>query len=138
VRRGKQRYWCKDCKTKFEITQKTVKKKRNEKLWDRYVFGKQTLRELSEEGGLNKLTIKNNFFKIKLSKKTHNPRAIHLLADSTFFGKKGGQQWGVVVLRDALEKENLWWRFIDEEQLVHYRDGYDFLVREGMLLKTPD
>ncbi|MFH1959505.1 MAG: hypothetical protein ABIJ22_04235 [Patescibacteria group bacterium] len=51
VRRGKQRFWCKDCITKFEITQKSVNKYRNEKLWDRYVFGKQTLRELSEEGG---------------------------------------------------------------------------------------
>ena len=48
---------------------KNSKKVRDEKLWSRYVFGKQTSRELSEISKLNKLTIKNNFSKIKLPKK---------------------------------------------------------------------
>lgn len=131
MRRGKQRYWCKDCKTKFEITHKTAKNKRNNDLWNRYVFGKQTLRELSEISKLNKLTIKNNFTKIKLPKKVHHPRPIHLLVDSTFFGKKDSGGWGVVVFRDSIEKENLWWKFIIEEKLIYYKEGYEFLVEKG-------
>ena len=131
MRRGKQRYWCKDCKTKFEITNKNVKIRRIERQWDRYVFGKQTLRELSEQSGMSKLSIKNNFQSIKLSTKSHNPRPIYLIADSTFFGTKDTEQWGVTVLRDALKKENLWWKFINKEKLCDYREGYTFLTGRG-------
>lgn len=131
MRKGRQRYWCKDCKTKFETSKKTSKKRRIERLWDRYVFGKQTLRELSEQSGISKLSLKNNFEKIELQKKTHNVRKIHLLVDSTFFGKRENEQWGVIVFRDSIRKENLWWKFIDEEKLPHYREGYGYLIKEG-------
>jgi len=131
VRRGRQRYWCKDCKTKFEITQKTVKIRRTEKLWNKYVFGKQTLRELSEQTGKSKLSIKNNFRSIKLPLKKHNPHNIHLVVDSSFFGKKDTEQWGVVVFRDALKKENLWWKFINEEKISYYQTGRKFLEEKG-------
>ncbi len=121
----------KDCKTKFEITQKTAKTRRTEKLWNRYIFGKQTLRELSEQTGRSKLSIRNNFQLIKLPNKKHNPRSIHLVVDSSFFGKKDTQQWGVVVFRDTLKKENLWWRFINEEKVSHYQKGLKFLEEKG-------
>lgn len=54
-----------------------------------------------------------------------------MLVDSTFFGKRDTQQWGVVVFRDSLEKEDLWWKFINEEKLCYYREGYDYLVSIG-------
>jgi len=37
----------------------------------------------------------------------------------------------VVVFRDVIEKENLWWKFIDEEKLEHYQEGKRFLLRQG-------
>jgi hypothetical protein len=110
---------------------KKSKEVRGEKLWDSYVFGKQTLRELSEISKLSKLTIKNNFTKIKILEKVHHPRPIHLLVDSTFFGKRDRGGWGVVVFRDAAEKENLWWKFINEEKLIYYKEGYTFLMEKG-------
>lgn len=62
--------------------------------------------------------------------KTHTPRPIHLVVDSSFFGKKDSQ-WGVMVFRDAKEKENLWWKFIGKEKLTYYKQGHLFLVDKG-------
>ena len=108
TRKGKQRYWCKDCKTKFETTYKIRKIREINRLWDKYVFGKQTLRELSEQTGRSKLSLKNSFKIIKIPNKEHKPKSIHLVVDSTFFGKRDRGQWGIVVFRDAIKKENLW------------------------------
>jgi hypothetical protein len=95
------------------------------------VFGKQTLRELAEQTGLRKLAIKDRFHKINIPDKKHCPRPIKLVVDCTFFGKKETKQWGVTVFRDALKKENLWWKFIDEEKLTHYTEGRLFLASKG-------
>lgn len=130
VRRGKQRYWCKDCHTKFEITDKAVKQKQVEDLWDKYVFSKQTLRELSGQTRESKLAIKRSFKHIHVPEKTHKPRPVNIVTDCTFFGKKQ-KQWGVIVFRDVIEKENLWWQFIEEERLDHYLEGKDFLLHHG-------
>lgn len=86
---------------------------------------------MSERSGLSKLAIKNAFSKIKLSKKHHTPRPIHALADCTFFGDKDHGQWGVLVFRDAVSGEDLWWKFIDEERLEDYKEGYQFLTELG-------
>ena len=41
-------------------------------------------------------------------KKEHRPRPIHLVVDATYFGKRmDDSAWGVVLFRDADEKENL-------------------------------
>lgn len=36
-----------------------------------------------------------------------------------------------MVFRDAKEKENLWWRFIEQEKLTYYKQGHLFLVDKG-------
>lgn len=100
------------------------------------MFGKQTLRELSEQTGKSKLSIKQNFKRIKLPAKTHNPRPINLLVDSSFFGKKKNEQWGVVVFRDAEERENLWWKFVGEEKLRYYTQGFNHLTNKGYTISS--
>lgn len=100
-------------------------------LWDNYVFGKQTLRELSEDIGLSKLSIKKSFGTLSIIEKKHIPRKINLVADSTFFGKRETNQWGVTVFRDWSKKENLWWKFIDEESVFTYKEGKNFLEENG-------
>ncbi len=39
--------------------------------------------------------------------------------------------WGVLVFRDQENKENLWWRFIDEEKIIWYQEGKEFLLSLG-------
>ena len=68
------------------------------------------------------------FETIGLKQKTHRPRAIHLVVDATYFGMKETKLWGVLVFRDQYNKENLWWRFIDEERIFHYKEGMDHLI----------
>jgi len=36
-----------------------------------------------------------------------------------------------MVFRDATKKENLWWRFIEQEKLIYYKQGHRFLVEKG-------
>jgi len=39
--------------------------------------------------------------------------------------------WGVILFRDAKEKENLWWKYIDTEKESYYFEGKDFLLSLG-------
>jgi hypothetical protein len=42
--------------------------------------------------------------------------------------------WGVLVFRDELQKENLWWRFIDEEKINYYEEGKKHLENLGYII----
>ena len=39
--------------------------------------------------------------------------------------------WGVAVFRDSREKENLWWQFVENENLPTYREGKNILEELG-------
>jgi hypothetical protein len=93
-------------------------------LWFSYVFHKQTLRELSEVHGTDWRTIRGHFKKITLPEKLHTPRSIHLVVDTTYFGKRmDGTSWGVMLFRDDDQSENLWWAFCTRETLGGYLTG---------------
>ena len=121
---------CRGCYKRFRL--KDFKKENEYKhLWNEFVFSKQTLRELSEIFTYTKKQLQRIFEGIKLKQKTHKPRAIHLVVDATYFGMKDTRLWGVLVFRDWEEKENLWWKFIDEEKIIHYKEGLDHLISLG-------
>lgn len=64
--------------------------------------------------------------------KIHTPRPIHLVVDATYFGKrKDGTSWGVILFRDATNKENLWWKYVDTEKELYYLEGRVYLERLG-------
>ncbi len=97
-------------------------------LWFAYVFHKQTIRELAESSGHDRKTLIPIIDAIVVPKKIHRPRPIHLVVDATYFGKRTDDTaWGVVLFRDADAKENLWWKYVDEERSLHYREGKEFL-----------
>ena len=67
-----------------------------------------------------------------IEKKSHIPRAIHLVVDATYFGsRKDGTGWGVLLFRDADKKENLWWKYLDHESAYDYLEGRRFLEITG-------
>lgn len=68
-----------------------------------------------------------------VKKKTdHNPRPINLVVDATYFGtRKNYKSWGVILFRDATEKENLWWKYVDHERATYYLEGKEFLDNHG-------
>jgi len=42
--------------------------------------------------------------------------------------------WGVLVFRDWTSKENLWWKFIDEEKIYYYDEGRAHLLSLGYII----
>jgi hypothetical protein len=39
--------------------------------------------------------------------------------------------WGVILFRDAKEKENLWWIYVDHERSYNYLQGKEYIERLG-------
>jgi hypothetical protein len=68
--------------------------------------------------------------------KIHRPRPIHLIVDATYFGMRGTKLWGVLVFRIQEDKENLWWKFIDEERISYYLEGRDYLLSLGYTITS--
>ena len=89
------------------------------------------MRELSELFSYTKKQLQRILESIKLETKIHRPRAIHLVVDATYFGMRETRLWGVLVFRDQDSKENLWWKFIDEERIFHYKEGMEHLISLG-------
>ena len=126
---GIQTYRCHDCNRRFRNKRRIIV---NDDLWFAYIFHKQTIRELAESSGHDKKTLVAYIESVVVPTKTHRPRAIHLVVDATYFGKRmDGSAWGVVLFRDADAKENLWWKYVDEERMLHYREGKEFLEHLG-------
>ncbi|CAA6814761.1 MAG: Unknown protein, partial [uncultured Campylobacterales bacterium] len=55
-----------------------------------------------------------------IESKTHNPRAINLVCDATFYGKKK-DKLGTLVFKDVESKEILIWKHIESETVEDYR-----------------
>lgn len=132
VKRGVQDrvqiYWCKRCDVRF----RSERRKNHKDLWHAYVFNKQTVRELCEQTGYDKKTIFKYLNEVVLPVKEHNPRPIHLVVDATYFGTRTDKTaWGVILFRDADQKENIWWKYVDHETANDYREGKEFLERLG-------
>lgn len=66
--------------------------------------------------------------------KEHKPRPIHLIVDATYFGKRDTILWGVIVFRDFYGKENLWWKFVDQEKAEGYLEGKLYLESLGYII----
>jgi len=128
IKRGKQggvqRWSCKDCKHIFQSKQKTLPAK--EELFCFFAFNKQTLAELTQFYHIRRKTLQDLIYSVKFKKKVHKPRDIHLSVDTTYF-----EDYGVTVFRDYYSQENLWFKFVDKEMLIHYQEGKLFLENLG-------
>lgn len=126
---GVQTYWCKSCGGRFRSERRS---REPSDLWYRYVFGKQTVRELEEQTGYDKKTLFKYLDEYRVPKKEHTPRPIHLVVDATYFGtRKDHASWGVILFRDSDQKENLWWKYVPHETALDYGEGKGFLESMG-------
>ena len=85
IQDGLQTYWCRECGTRFR-SQRKRKRFLTQDIFNEFVFSKQTIRELREDHGLDKKTIRNILEEYIPKKKIHEPRKIYLVADATYFG----------------------------------------------------
>ena len=85
------------------------------------MFNKQTVRELSDTYGIDRRVIREQLNLYISPAKTHNPRPVHIITDGTYFGeRKEETSWCVIVIRDAVNKENLAWLFTKTETTYAY------------------
>lgn len=141
VKRGRQNglqtYWCRSCGKRFR-SQRKAKIILTGNIFDDFVFRKQTIRELIEIHQLDKKTLVKYLDLITVKRKDdHVPREIYLVVDATYFGKrKDGTSWGVILFRDAIKKENLWWKYVKNERVIDYLEGKQFLEKLGYTIKS--
>lgn len=128
-----QRYYCKDCKVKFQI--KIRKAPPNtEELFYSFSFHKQTLKELSTYYHIRTVEVQRIIDGYVLSDLIHTPREVYLQVDATYFGSKESK-FCLIVFRDHINKQNLWWTFGDVEREIYYRRGKLELERLGYIIK---
>jgi len=85
-RRGIQRYLCKTCNKKFQHKRRPVRLQ--EKIFNEYIFHRQTLIQLSEKYKRSIPWIRQQINEFDVGEKVHNSRVINLACDATFYGKK--------------------------------------------------
>lgn len=107
---GKQRFCCQKCGATFILKSRSVKW--NKKLFQDYIFGKQTLKQLSEKYGKSKRTIQRHLDQYQ--EEHPGPRdkySVVIGVDCTFFGRENG----IIVARCPSLKRNLYWKQIVTE-----------------------
>lgn len=106
-------------------------------LWQDYVFGKQTLRELTVNFHVDRRTTRGLLDRYTPPKKKHHPRSVRLVTDATYFGERTEDtSWCVVVARDPERREDLIWRFAETETTSVYRSIRDELEELGYTIRS--
>ena len=106
VKLHKQRYLCKSCGKQFVFRQKID----NQLLYNDYVFGKQTLKQLSQKYKISVSTVQRYLSSVQSTRIISSNKRVVILMDTTYWGRK----FGVVVMKDSLTGKILWRKFIDE------------------------
>jgi len=91
------------------------------------------LRQLSEQYQRSIPWIRKQIFEYEPPYHTYNSRAVTVIADATFFGKKK-DKFGVLVFKDAISREILTWKHIETEQIKDYTYLVDQLLEKGFTI----
>ncbi|QOY55263.1 hypothetical protein HUE87_03235 [Candidatus Sulfurimonas marisnigri] len=67
--------------------------------------------------------------------KVHNPRAVDLVCDATFYGKRR-DKLGILVFKDVESKEILIWKHIESEIVQDYRYLKEKLLELGYTIQS--
>lgn len=125
-----QRYFCRNCRRVFQNERR--KKRFREKLWNEYVWGKQTLVQLSKQRKKSIPWIRKELTEAPLIPSTITPRPTVVVCDTTFWGR----HYGVTLLRSQEFKANLWWDEVESERQATYHYGRKILESQGWTFKA--
>jgi hypothetical protein len=70
----------------------------------------------------------------KIPEVIYEARDIYLQIDATYFGTKENK-FCLILFRDHINKKNIWWKFVDVEKDIYYREGRIFLENLGYIIK---
>lgn len=96
-------------------------------LWKEYVEGKQSYLQLSQKYNCSIRTIQRRIDKVKIAKHLKEPRKVIVLMDTTYWGRN----FGVMLFKDALTKENLLKYYVKHETNALYVAGINELKSLG-------
>jgi hypothetical protein len=104
----------------------------NQQLYNDYVFGKQTVKELSQDYGLSTGTIRRKLHEVSSTPLISSNQEVVVLMDATYWGRK----FGVVAMKDSRTGKMLWRKFINrKETLSDYKEGVDWLTSNGFKIE---
>ena len=103
----------------------------SEALWRDYVFGKQTILQLSERYGISQSTVRRKLESIRVPCIVSSSKSVVVLMDTTYWGRN----FGVVVMKDSRTKRILWRKFVRYETLADYQEGIDWLEAHNFTIE---
>ena len=124
-----QRYKCQKCGLQFQSKEHPSRRRRI--LWNQYIWGKQTLKQLSITFKKCIPVIQKDLDAYVLEKNEVSPRPLVLVGDATFFGRS----YGVLVFRSPLLKKNVYRKEIKRENPEAYRLARIELESKGFAIK---
>lgn len=127
MRNRVQRWWCRGCDKRF-----VQHRDQSIDIFIDYVFHKQTLRELVLTYDSDIRIVQKILSKYVVPDKIHSPREVHIMVDALRFGSRGREnEWCLVVFRDFLTKENIWWGYSIHEERTIYQTGREVIEQLG-------
>ena len=133
MQNGIQRYKCNVCNKSFSSNRRP--KKSSEILFYKYVFKHQTYADLASEYSKSKRWVSYQIHKYIVPKKEHKPRAVTLVCDTTFYGKRK-DKLATVFFYDVIADEILLWKHVESERCQHYRDMLSELLVFGYMINS--
>ena len=79
--------------------------------------------------------VQKQIFEYEPSYKIHNPRAVNLVCDATFYGKKK-DKLGSLVFKDSITKEVLLWKHIQSKTIKDYKYLLNTLLELGYTINS--
>jgi len=79
--------------------------------------------------------IQKQIFEYEPAYKIHNPRAVNLVCDATFYGKRK-DKLGTLVFKDSITKEVLTWKHVQSETIKDYRYLLTELINLGYTINS--
>lgn len=99
-------------------------------MWKEYVEGKQTYSQLAHKYGCSTKTIQRRIDKVKPAIPIKVARKVIVLMDTTYWGKN----FGVMLFKDAITKENLLKYYVRQETNALYVQGVAELMTKGFIV----
>lgn len=124
---GVQRYKCSLCKKQF-LGGKRLK---SDQIWQDYILGKQTYAQLAQKYNCSIKTIQRKIDSHLIQNSPAIPRQIIVLTDTTYWGRN----FGVMLFKDAITKENLLKYYVKNETNALYISGISELKSLGFQIK---
>lgn len=120
-----QKYKCSNCGKDFQS--KRRKSRIRNRIWNEYVFGKQTVKDLCKKYKRSKNWVNANLRNVDAKRVPITPQPVVVVADTIFFGR----EYGVTVFRSPKLKRNLCFAEIQKETPSVYAEGKKHLEEKG-------